>query len=192
MVSPTSEFPPLVQGIARLANILKELNVRYGIIGGIAAALHGIPRATADVDVLFTIEKIRLPAFLDRLESEGFSFSKQEVLKELSKDGLSQVEFQKRRIDLLMPILPFFHKALERTLTTTFFGQPIRVVSPEDLILFKLIAFRPQDQQDIQAILAIKGKKGLQMDYLREWTKQLVRPTDKKLKQLEDWLRKLA
>lgn len=192
MASTTPDLSPLVQGITRLANILEELNVRYGIIGGIAAALHGIPRATADVDVLFAIEKIRLAAFLDRLASEGFSFPRQEVLKELSKDGLSQVEFQKRRVDLFMPVLPFFHKALERTLTTTFFGQPIRVVSPEDLILFKLIAFRPQDQQDIQAILAIKGKTGLQLDYLREWARRMVRPTDKKLKQLEDWLRKLA
>ena len=192
MTKQPPELTPLAQGIAKLANILEELKIRYGMIGGIAGALHGIPRATADADVLFAIEKIRLSGFLDHLENKSFSFDKQKVLKELSSDGLSSISYQNRRIDLLMPILPFFHKALERTRTTTFFDQPIRIISPEDLILFKLIAFRPQDQEDIQAILAIKGKDQLQLNYLREWASKLVGTSDNKLVQLEDWINKLT
>jgi hypothetical protein len=39
----------------RLADVFKsfqEREVRYVVIGGIAAVLHGVPRATFDLDIL--------------------------------------------------------------------------------------------------------------------------------------------
>jgi predicted nucleotidyltransferase len=74
----------------------------------------------------------------------------------------------------------------------SFYGYPLKVVSAEDLILFKLIAFRPQDQEDIRALLAIKGRDGLRLDYIRQGAARLAKAEDPKLRQLEDWIETLA
>ena len=38
-------------------------------------------------------------------------------------------------------------------------GVSIRVARAEDLIIYKAVAFRPQDQQDIERLLTLHGKK---------------------------------
>ena len=46
----------------RLKDVFKSFqnhDVKYVIIGGIAAVLHGVPRATFDLDILIT-EKTRI------------------------------------------------------------------------------------------------------------------------------------
>jgi hypothetical protein len=48
---------------------------------------------------------------------------------------------------------------------------PIWLVSPEDLILLKLLAGRPRDHADIGDILFTQGK--LDEVYLRLWAKEL-------------------
>ncbi|MDK1119307.1 MAG: hypothetical protein QGM50_11050 [Anaerolineae bacterium] len=42
-------------------------NVRYGVIGGIAAVLHGVPRATFDLDILVDATLDNVQKLLDAL-----------------------------------------------------------------------------------------------------------------------------
>jgi hypothetical protein len=46
-------------------------------------------------------------------------------------------------------------------------GRSVKLVSAEDLILFKLIASRPRDLIDIQDVLFTQGE--LDEPYLRRW-----------------------
>ena len=50
-------------------------------------------------------------------------------------------------------------------------GVPAWVVSPEDLILLKLIASRPRDIGDVMDILMAQGQ--LDEEYLRRWATEL-------------------
>lgn len=47
-------------------------------------------------------------------------------------------------------------------------GKQISVCSPEDLIIHKAIAGRPQDLSDIEGVIARQGM-GLNIGYLRTW-----------------------
>ncbi|MFQ5504742.1 MAG: hypothetical protein ACE5F1_08110, partial [Planctomycetota bacterium] len=50
-------------------------------------------------------------------------------------------------------------------------GRRIPVISPADLILFKLMADRPKDRVDVLNILTIQGFP--EPEYLRDWAKRL-------------------
>ena len=48
-------------------------DVRYLVIGGIAAVLYGVPRATFDVDILIEATPGNAQRLLDALEEAGFA-----------------------------------------------------------------------------------------------------------------------
>src|SRR5512140_766119 len=60
-------------------------NVRYVVIGGIAAVLHGVPRATFDLDILIDPTPENAQALLAALEAVNFGtatmITAEEVLK---------------------------------------------------------------------------------------------------------------
>lgn len=58
-----------------------------------------------------------------------------------------------------------------RTVQLPGVSRDVRVVSPADLILFKLLADRPKDRVDVQNILTVQGIPDA--EYLHSWAKQL-------------------
>lgn len=58
--------------ITALDGVLRELRVRYVIIGGIAASVWGRPRMTVNADVVAVISKQRLPILLKVFKQYGF------------------------------------------------------------------------------------------------------------------------
>jgi len=70
--------------------------------------------------------------------------------------------------DLIVAGTEYERTAISRALTEGV-GTPlsIRVLAPEDVIVFKLIAGRAQDLADIEAILA--AKPSLDDAYLESW-----------------------
>jgi len=47
-------------------------DVRYVVIGGIAAVLHGVPRATFDLDMLIEATEANAERLLQALRTAGF------------------------------------------------------------------------------------------------------------------------
>ena len=75
------------------------------------------------------------------------------------------------RVDLLKPVIPAFQHILNRASEERIGGQIIRVADAEGLLLLKLLAFRPIDQDDIRAILVINAGK-LDLDWVRNEAQQ--------------------
>ena len=74
------------------------------------------------------------------------------------------------RIDWLKPVLPLYAHALAAA-TKLPWGDKhaLRVLTPEGLIVAKLVAFRPQDQEDIRTLLAANADE-IDADLIRrEW-----------------------
>ncbi|CAN5463223.1 hypothetical protein BH11BAC1_BH11BAC1_02030 [soil metagenome] len=42
---------------------LNAFNVRYVVCGGLAVNLHGVPRMTADIDIILGLEEVNLLQF---------------------------------------------------------------------------------------------------------------------------------
>ena len=64
------------------------------LIGGIAVALWGEPRATQDIDIVVLISRDRVFDFLKEVKKYGFSYRKEET-KHLLKANLLRLIWQK-------------------------------------------------------------------------------------------------
>lgn len=73
------------------------------------------------------------------------------------------------RLDWLKPVLPAYRHVLERAAEEQALSCPIRVASAEGLVLLKLLAFRLQDQTDVEALVAA-NRETLDVDWIAaEW-----------------------
>ena len=173
--------------ISKVVDLLNSMKIEYALIGGVAVARYGIIRPTRDIDVLLYIEKIRIPDFLKKLKNEGYTFDEKTVLKELSDDYFSSVEYKKISIDILLPSIPFFRKILKGSKKVEMFGKVVPVIDVNDLIILKSIAFREQDKVDIKGIVAA-GSERIDISYIHSQIKTLYGPHSKKLKQIQKLL----
>jgi hypothetical protein len=57
------------------------------------------------------------------------------------------------RIDWMQPVLPLYANVLASAESEPWLDAELRVATAEGIILTKLLAFRPQDQADIETLL---------------------------------------
>ena len=74
-------------------------------------------------------------------------------------------------VDIFVNDTPFQASVMERRLKIPFSKRQLWFVTPEDLILFKLLANRPRDQGDIADVLFVQGQ--LDNAYMRTWADHL-------------------
>ncbi len=141
--------------LAPLADALDHLGVTWVVAGALAADRYRMTqRYTADLDLLVSWDD-RIPASTEAL---GY-----DVLV-LADDGepphLIRLRSATERIDLLVALVEYQRLALDR-------GLAARVLTIEDVLIHKLISWRPKDRDDIEAILATAPV--LDEAYLDEW-----------------------
>ena len=145
----------LVPAICALCNLLKASQVPGAIIGGVAASLQGQARATDDVDALLRLDERSLDHFLDMAMAEGFRPRIPDAVSFARRSAVLLLEHKASRVgvDLTICRLPFDFAAIERARAIVMGDLQFFVAAPEDLIIMKAIAHRPQDLQDIQAVV---------------------------------------
>lgn len=143
---------------------IDELDTPFALIGGLALAAYQVPRGTQDVDLLMDAGAAnRIDAALARL---GYSCIHR------SADAANYVRGDER-LDLLFASRPAARRLLaDAVKRTTAFG-PLRVISAEGLIGFKLQGLvndprRTQDLADIRALLRA-NRDTLDIDEVRQY-----------------------
>ena len=131
---------------------LQKLKVKYLVIGGIAAVLHGVPRATFDLDILIeaTLENAR--KLLSALEEAKLGTATLITAEELLKHEIT-IFRDRVRIDVQTstPGLEF-PDAWQRRETMSYQNHQFFVVSREDLIASKKAVGRERDLEDIRLL----------------------------------------
>jgi hypothetical protein len=184
MSLPEAVAEQLLPVLDRLAQILNDRRVAYALIGGLAAALRGPIRATRDIDLLVSIPQLELPDVLNALVQGGFVLNVEQAISVWNRDHLLDFACGSVRVDWLKPVLPAFERILGRARWEQIGDRAVRVADAEGLLLLKLMAFRPRDQEDIKGILAA-NQGALDLDWVRrEWI-QLVGDADPKTEQFE-------
>lgn len=61
-----------IQITKKIIKIFEELEIQYFISGSLASSLHGIPRATQDVDIVADIKKEHITTLFDKLKMEFY------------------------------------------------------------------------------------------------------------------------
>jgi len=144
----------LVRAVDALAEAFAARSVRHALIGGLASSMRGRPRFTQDIDFLLDVPQAVLPGLVDDLVRRGFAIEKDVVIKEYVREHITAFSFGAVRIDWLKPVLPFYSRALDDPQPLEWSaGHSVRVATAEGLILTKLVAFRPRDQEDIETLL---------------------------------------
>lgn len=131
---------------------LKKHDVKYVIIGGIAAVLHGVPRATFDLDILIEASPENaqrlLDAFLDARMGTAALITASELLTyEITVFN----DWVRIDVQTSTPGLAF-EKAWRDRVSMEYQGQTFYVVSREDLVASKRAAGRDVDLEDVRLL----------------------------------------
>jgi hypothetical protein len=168
----------LARALWDFAQLFERLGTPYAVMGGIAVRVYGIPRPTYDVDFTLAIDRNRLPELFEAVRALGYSVP--EAYETGWVDRVGGMPLVKVRlylegrgvdIDLFLAESRFQEQLLARRRREQLEEAPVWLVSPEDLILLKLLARRPRDLADIGDILFTQGQ--LDEAYLRSWAEQL-------------------
>ena len=127
-------------------------DVKYLVIGGIAAVLYGVPRATFDLDILIEPTKENAQKLLNALSEVGFGTAELTSADEII--GTEITIFTDRvRLDVQTSTPGIlFEDAWPRRTTLTYEGQSFDVVSLADLIQSKTAAGRDIDLEDVRIL----------------------------------------
>jgi hypothetical protein len=169
--------------LERLADVLDSLGIRYAVGGSVASAFYGTIRFTRDADI--TVEAFSPVAdrFYELLKDE-FYISREAMEEALrSHRSFNVVHFETSfKIDLFVQGSDEFEQQLltrSRRLRLSPTGQrDLSVVSPEDIVLLKLVWFREtggtSDRQwgDVVGVLGVQ-RNTLDRGYLASWAKKL-------------------
>ncbi len=136
-----------------LSIVLKRQNVPYMIIGGLANAIWGHPRATLDIDVTIWVLDDQIHKLLSILEKK-YVFMVEEPIDFISKTRVLPIKNNENlRIDIIFGVLPFEKDAIDRSVEVKIGDTSIKFCTAEDLILLKIISERPKDLEDVRSLL---------------------------------------
>jgi predicted nucleotidyltransferase len=158
----------LVGALLAARRVLERAKVPYALCGGLAANLYRKDvRATMDVDLTIIVSPARLAHLVEDFRAAGWraeSYWKKAELLRLSHDRLP-------RVDCLLATTDYEQSAIRRAAAVTIERRRLRVLRPEDLIVFKLIAGRARDYEAVAAILNARREK-LDEEYITGWLAQ--------------------
>ena len=153
---------------------LNEAAVRYTVVGGVAAILHGSPRMTGDLDLAVILQKENLLSLVEAMERLGYKpkvpvnprdLSDPELRESWKKEkGMKVFTFfhPKRpfaEVDILIDEQINFNGIWERRVEYLAGDVSIPTASVDDLIAMKRGAARDKDLSDIEALNRIKALK---------------------------------
>lgn len=168
-----------------VAEILARENIDYLIIGAFALSIHGLVRASSDVDALLHITYSRLVKISKIFAAQGLDVT----LRRGDDDDpilsmLVLCDSYGNRVELLGGIRGLDAMSFSRAVEVQFHGVPLRIAGREDFIAMKCLAGSAQDLADARA--AFEGAEGpVDMDLLRAVTRRLGRDAADRLERVE-------
>jgi hypothetical protein len=165
---------PLMQAAAEVFAAFNDLGLRGCLIGAMAVQRWGQPRFTQDVDLTvmapFGSEKPLVDALLVRFGARVTDARKHalehRVLLVRASNGVS--------VDVSLAALPFEEEVLARASRWRLVDDAwLETCSAEDLVIYKLIAARPQDLVDVMSVVRRQASR-LDVDRIRHWGREFA------------------
>jgi hypothetical protein len=147
----------VVEVAQRLAQSLDSEGVDYSIGGAIALGYWAQPRGTLDVDVTIYLPPSQPTGCVRLLQTIGCEVKSQEAIESLTQHGFCQVEFGQRRVDVFLPVVPFYEQARLRRQRVSLNHQALMIWDAATLCVFKMMFFRRKDLADVEQILRVQG-----------------------------------
>lgn len=165
----------LVTEAHRFQSLCQRMGWQFCFIGGLPVQHWGEPRLTRDIDITlltgFGDEKDFVAAIMKsyrprRPDAEEFAL-RHRVLLVQSDAGIG--------LDISLGGLPFEEQMISRAVSVEFLpGIELRICLPEDLIVMKCFAGRPQDWHDVASVIVRQGLEKLDWTYIESNLEPLV------------------
>jgi len=164
--------------LERIARALDEATIPYMVIGGQAVLLYGEPRLTRDIDITLGIDLDRLDdllvacnraGLLPLVDARPFTLETRVLPCQEPESGI--------RVDLMLSFTPYEREAITRARTVVIGGVRVRFVTPEDLIVHKVVAGRPRDLEDVLSVLL--KNPDLDLSHIRLWLREFARELER-------------
>ena len=164
------------EAVARMIDVLDELDIPYMLVGSLSSGLYGVSRSTKDADFVLEMEGRRVREIAEKLGPE-FQLDPQVLFETVTGTTRYVIE---------VPSIPFridcFRLSsddhdLERfrrreNIHFDRFHRAIFVPKVEDVIITKLrwslAGDRGKDAEDIAHIIAVQGD-AIDWDYVHRW-----------------------
>ena len=161
------ESPTDVIDVARMvAAALDSLQNDYAIGGAIALAYWAVPRGTLDVDLTLFLPPDKPSECIWLLQEIGCVVDASEATRFIGEHGFCRATFANFRLDVFLPINPFYEVARQRRRQVDLEGQPVMIWDAETLAVFKMMFFRERDLVDLKQILRTQAE-GFDRDWVR-------------------------
>ncbi len=142
----------LVARILAICESLEQAGIPWALGGALALAYAtNEPRGTRDIDVNVFIAANQAQAVFHALPP-GVVFNDADVLEAAVRDQV-RLWWDTTPIDIFFAVDQFYFGVAERCRTVPFEGRRIKVLSAEDLAVFKALFDRTKDWADIEAMV---------------------------------------
>ncbi len=154
---------------------LDKADIPYMVSGGIAVSFWGFPRTTHDIDIVIEAHEKDKDKIIKLFKKDFYISSEavEEAIKERftfniidNKSGL-KIDFWLLKRDA------FGESEFKRKLKKKIFGEYIFIISPEDLILCKLMGFKEtQSHRRLEDAKSILATSKIDLEYVKNWAKK--------------------
>ena len=174
----------LDEQIVAIEQAFSDAEIPHAFGGAQALAYYGAIRATHDIDLnvfLAATEVGRVFEVLGRLGAEVANPGLRVLAK---RDEQVRVRWGVTPIDLFFAYDALHRSSMERRRRVDFYGDPIHILSAEDLLVYKAAFNRRKDWDDIAGMI-LASPEPLDFDYARLWLERIDDADHARLSRLE-------
>ncbi|MGD1057150.1 MAG: hypothetical protein ABR992_07020 [Solirubrobacteraceae bacterium] len=152
-MSATGSLGALAGRIVAAHEMLDSMGVAHQFGGAIALAWYRNPRATTDVDVNVTVPPEDADPVLGALTHLGVSVSPADRAL-IKRDGQARLDWDGSYLDLFFATFELHREMAVHSRQVSFGPVRIPILSPEHLIVCKVVFDRPKDWLDVEEMVA--------------------------------------
>jgi len=160
-----------------VTEMLAARAVRYAVDGAMAAAVHGVVRASLDADAVVALQVREAHALRQAFLDAGYEAERRlGVVDDPIPELLEVRDRHRNRVDLLIGLRGMDPEALNRARRVALMGSTLRIVGREDFVPMKAFAGSPMDLADARAVPDL-DRSSLDIDLLCRMTQRFGRRT---------------
>jgi hypothetical protein len=166
--------------LENLRAALDGVGVPYMVTGSLVSSVHGVPRATQDIDIVVEPTREQLSALMeyfgeptyDSDKDDAFdAFRRRSMFSVIDRRGIWKIDFIVRKER------PFSRREFGRRQKVEILGLSVYAATPEDMVLAKLewakLGESERQIRDAAGIIEIQGAN-LDLDYVERWVAALA------------------
>jgi hypothetical protein len=158
----------LEKAVREVTQLFADADLGYAVIGGVARNIWAAPmRATDDLDFVVLADRAAIARVESALLERGYSYLRRQDVGEDSGPDFVRMVSSTRDVllDLQTAKTDYQELVVERAVPSE---SGVRIASPEDIIVLKLIAFRGIDQRDL---IQLMKRDDLDWPYIEAWAR---------------------